>query len=198
MTTNRRNVLRWMVGGSMAVSLPTSWTLQAETTSAVKGDLWDVHVHLTHAWYGEKHGPLTAEHLLRWMDAHGIARACVLPLVSPEAFWYPISTDDVLQQTKPYRDRLIPFCAIDPRTLETHLSGDRDVVDMLSRYRDAGARGFGEHKPRLAIDDPSSMRLYAACAETCPCCSISTTQPTWILPVSPPSPMSSSHCRISS
>ena len=36
---------------------------------------------------------------------------------------------------------------------------------MLRRYIDAGAKGFGEHKPQLAIDDPNSMRLYEACAE---------------------------------
>jgi predicted TIM-barrel fold metal-dependent hydrolase len=90
----------------------------------------------------------------------------VLPLVSPEAFWYPVSTDFVLRETAPYRDRLIPFCAIDPRTLGTHLPTRDDVVALLRRYQDAGARGFGEHKPRLAIDDPLNWRLYEACAET--------------------------------
>jgi predicted TIM-barrel fold metal-dependent hydrolase len=99
------------------------------------------------------------------MDAHGLSQAVVLPLVSPEAFWYPISTEYVLTATAPHRDRLIPFCAIDPRTLATHLAQQSEVVDMLRRYIDAGAKGFGEHKPQLAIDDPNSMRLYEACAE---------------------------------
>jgi predicted TIM-barrel fold metal-dependent hydrolase len=99
------------------------------------------------------------------MDAHDVSRAVVLPLVSPEAFWYPVSTEYVLTATAPHRDRLIPFCAIDPRTLTTHLPQQSEVVDMLRRYIDAGAKGFGEHKPQLAIDDPNSMRLYEACAE---------------------------------
>jgi len=30
---------------------------------------------------------------------------------------------------------------------------------------DAGAKGFGEHKPGVAIDDPRNMRLYEACSE---------------------------------
>jgi predicted TIM-barrel fold metal-dependent hydrolase len=41
----------------------------------------------------------------------------------------------------------------------------QEVVDMLHRFQDAGARGFGEHKPMLPINDPLSMRLYEACAE---------------------------------
>ena len=36
---------------------------------------------------------------------------------------------------------------------------------MLRRYVDAGARGFGEHKPGVAIDDARNMALYAVCAE---------------------------------
>lgn len=125
----------------------------------------DFHVHLAQRWFGEEHGPLTVRHLLAWMDAHNVTRAVVLPLVSPESFWYPVSTEYVLRETQEFRDRLIPFCAIDPRTLGTHLTDKSQVVDMLRRYRDAGARGFGEHKPRLAINDPLNMRLYEACSE---------------------------------
>jgi predicted TIM-barrel fold metal-dependent hydrolase len=126
---------------------------------------FDCHVHLTQPWYGDASNIVTVDHLLRWMDAHEIAQAAVLPLVSPESFWYPVSTDFVLRETQPHRDRLVPFCAIDPRTLATHLPTKKDVVDVLSRYRDAGARGFGEHKPMLPIDDPLCMRLYEACSE---------------------------------
>jgi len=129
------------------------------------GKYFDCHVHLTQPWYGDQRGVVTVDHLLHWMDAHSIARAAVLPLVSPESFSYPVSTDFVLRQTRPHRDRLVPFCAIDPRTLATHLPTRKDVVDVLSRYRDAGARGFGEHKPMLPIDDPLCMRLYEACGE---------------------------------
>jgi predicted TIM-barrel fold metal-dependent hydrolase len=129
------------------------------------GGYFDVHVHLTQPWFGHERGPLTARQLLKWMDQHGIAQAAVLPLVSPEAFWYPISTDFVLEETAPHRDRLVPFCAIDPRALSTHLTTRQQVVDMLKRYIDAGAKGFGEHKPMLRIDDEWNMRLYEACDE---------------------------------
>jgi len=129
------------------------------------GQLIDCHTHLTHGWYKQEQGAITATDLLHWMDAHEIAQAVVLPLVSPEAFWYPVTTEHVLAATQPHRDRLIPFCAIDPRTLGTHLPTQEEVVDLLQRYVEAGVKGLGEHKPRLAIDDPLSMRLYEACSQ---------------------------------
>jgi predicted TIM-barrel fold metal-dependent hydrolase len=136
-----------------------------ERAKAASLGYFDCHVHLTQPWYGDNREHVTVEHLLRWMDAHEISQAAVLPLVSPEAFWYPVSTEFVLRETTAHRDRLVPFCAVDPRTLITHLPTKKDVVDVLSRYRDAGARGLGEHKPMLPIDNPSCMRLYEACSE---------------------------------
>jgi len=126
---------------------------------------FDFHLHLTQPWYGDPRASLTADKLLRWMDAHGIEQAAVLPLVSPEAFWYPVTTEYVLRETLPHRDRLFPFCSIDPRTLDTHLPTNKEVVDVLRRFQDAGACGFGEHKPKLSIDDPLCLRLYEACSE---------------------------------
>ena len=35
---------------------------------------------------------------------------------------------------------------------------------MLRRYQDAGAKGFGEHKPGVKVDDPLNM-AHAACSE---------------------------------
>jgi uncharacterized protein len=121
----------------------------------------DVHAHLGTVWNTGKE--LSAEELLRWMDAADIAQSVVLPLVSPESSSYPISSDFVLAQTAPYRDRLIPFCSVDPRT--SYSGGHAGLVSMLKRFVDAGARGFGEHKPGVPIDDKRNMALYAACAE---------------------------------
>lgn len=124
-------------------------------------DLVDVHTHLGQTW--NRGEPLSAEELLRWMDAHGIAQAVILPLVSPESSSYPLTSDFVLAQTAPYRDRLIPFCSVDPRT--SYVGGSAGLVDMLRRYVDAGAKGFGEHKPGVRIDDERNLALYAACNE---------------------------------
>lgn len=121
----------------------------------------DVHVHLGQPW--NERGELTPPMLLRWMDLHQIERAWVLPLVSPEAWFFPITTEWVLEQTRGFRDRLIPFCCIDPRSATF---GERGYfLDLLKRYQDAGARGFGEHKWGGPIDDPRNIELIGACAE---------------------------------
>jgi len=121
----------------------------------------DVHTHLGQCWNHTR--PLTADGLLKWMDEHGVERAVVMPVVSPEASSYPLTTDFVLAETKPHRDRLIPFCVVDPRTA---YSGKRHGLKyMLQRYVDQGVKGFGEHKPGVPIDHPGSLELYAVCGE---------------------------------
>ncbi len=57
----------------------------------------------------------------------------------------------------------MPFCAVDPRT--GVYGGKQYFVDILSRYKEAGARGLGEHKWGGAIDDPKNIELMRACAE---------------------------------
>lgn len=163
-SSHRRRFLAGLAGFSLS-GLRISSARSEPEAARRRNALFDVHIHLTQLWYGARRGPVTAEYALRWMDAHGIEQAAVLPLVSPESFWYPITTEFVLRETQPFRDRLFPFCALDPRTLATHLTTDRQVIDMLRRFRDAGAVGFGEHKPMLPINDPLCLRLYDACSQ---------------------------------
>ena len=121
----------------------------------------DVHTHLGQCWNHTR--PLTVDGLLKWMDEHNIERAVVMPVVSPEASTYPLTTDFVLAETKPHRDRLIPFCVVDPRTA---YSGKRHGLKyMLQQYVDQGVKGFGEHKPGVPVDHPGSLELYAVCGE---------------------------------
>jgi uncharacterized protein len=148
-----------LVAGTIGVGI-AGRHFGARAKEPAAGRYVDVHTHLGQTWNSTQ--PLTAEELLRWMDAHRIAQAVVLPLVSPESSSFPLSTDFVLAQTKPFRDRLIPFCSVDPRT--SYTGGQTGLVDMLKRYMEAGAKGFGEHKPGVAIDDARNMKLYEACA----------------------------------
>ncbi len=133
----------------------------ASASETAESGFVDVHTHLGQTWNDTAY--LSPEELLRWMDAHHVLQAVVLPLVSPEASSYPWTSRFVLEQTKPFRDRLIPFCSIDPRT--SYRGGKQTLVDVLKRYVEAGAKGFGEHKPGVAIDDSGSMKLYEACAD---------------------------------
>jgi hypothetical protein len=84
----------------------------------------------------------------------------VLPLVSPEATTYLQTPEFVLRETKPHRDRLIPFCAIDPRA--NIAGGVKGFQQVVERWVDEGAQGFGEHKVGLDMDDPLMFRVYEA------------------------------------
>ena len=121
----------------------------------------DVHTHLGQTWNHTKE--LTADGLLRWMDANGVERAVVMPVVSPEAATFISTSDAVLEKTKPHRDRLIPFCCIDPRT--SYSGGRHGLKHILNSYAERGAKGFGEHKVGLPIDDRRSMEVYGVCGE---------------------------------
>ena len=96
------------------------------------GDYVDVHTHLGQTWNTTQ--PLTAEELLRWMDAHRIAQAVVLPLVSPESSSYLLTTDFVLEQSRPYRDRLIPFCAIENEVARLFVVDLQDLLEERTAF----------------------------------------------------------------
>lgn len=147
--------------GRAAAAAGTSSRQDDDQKKYPAGKFVDIHTHLGQVW--NTYEPLRVEQLLRWMDANEVAQAIVLPLINPESSSYPLTPDFVLSETAPYRERLIPFCSIDPRTSFT--GGPAALVKMLERYKAAGARGFGEHKPGIPMDDPRNLALYAACAE---------------------------------
>jgi predicted TIM-barrel fold metal-dependent hydrolase len=148
--------------GSLVASVPLGSLAQVdELVDDARPSYIDMHTHLGQVWNTKE--VVTTSALLHWMDASRIERAVVLPLVSPESASYPLSSEFVLAQTRPHRDRLIPFCCIDPRT--SFEGGQAALVEMLRRYKEAGAKGFGEHKPGVPVDDERNMRLYEACAE---------------------------------
>lgn len=123
--------------------------------------LMDCHVHLTPEETLDRE-PLTADQLVSWMDDNGVDRAVVLALDSPESYPVPAASPWVLDRVEPHPDRLVPFCTVDPRTL---VYGRETVEELLERYVDRGARGFGELKPGLPIDDERLETVYELCAE---------------------------------
>lgn len=161
---NRRQFHRTALSAVATAVAAASFAAQSRAAEPAKkkpaGSYFDFHTHIGRVLNDTQ---LSASDLLRWMDANDIAQAAVLPLTSPESSSYLITSDFVLEQTKPYRDRLVPFCSIDPRT--DYSGGQRGLVEILSRWVEAGAKGFGEHKTGVAIDDARNMKIYAACAE---------------------------------
>lgn len=145
------------LAGALAIG---AWPHSARAADERRGPYIDIHTHLGQVWNRQE--PLTADELLHWMDEVNVAKAVVLPLASPESSAYIITSDYVLEQTRPHRDRLLPFCCIDPRTSYRH--GQQGLTDMIRKWKDDGALGFGEHKCGVAIDDDANLRLYEACA----------------------------------
>jgi len=162
---SRRSFVSATLGG---LALTTTQPVAARTRSARKYPYIDIHTHLGTFYWGKS---LLPEELVKMMDVHGVEKACILPLVSPEAGPFPQTSEQAIAACELFPDRLIPFCCIDPRccTLPplrpAHVVGKNGIRDMLKRYQDLGCRGVGEHKTGLAFDHPHQMLLYEACAE---------------------------------
>src|SRR6476469_2751868 len=109
--TSRRSFVASTIAAAGAMTC-LSTPAVALAPSLPRGKFVDVHTHIGQTWNNLE--LLTADALLTWMDEHEIAQAIVLPLVSPESSGYLITVDYVLAETKPHRDRLNPFCGVDP------------------------------------------------------------------------------------
>ncbi|MEZ6047001.1 MAG: twin-arginine translocation signal domain-containing protein [Planctomycetaceae bacterium] len=72
----------------------------------------DMHTHIGR--YVNPDKTLAASDLIKWMDAHYIEKAVVLPLVSPESTLFLQPPELALDAAKEFPDRLIPFCSYDP------------------------------------------------------------------------------------
>lgn len=161
---SRRRFLNSCSAAAAAAGLASSRHSLAQDkppSSPPPGKYIDIHTHIGQTWNNVKE--LTVKALLEFMDKHEIAQSVVLPLVSPESSGYLITTDFVLEQTKPHRDRLIPFCCIDPRT--SYVGKRHGLKSILQRWVDGGAKGFGEHKPGVPVDHPGNQDIYAVCGD---------------------------------
>lgn len=123
------------------------------------GPYFDIHTHLGRTWNQDP--PLTLDALIAWMDEHNVAKAVVLPLVSPESSSYLNLTERALEAARQRPDRIVPFCCVDPRT--SYGGGRQGLRAMVKEYVDQGAKGFGEHKAGLPIDDKRMQALYEVC-----------------------------------
>lgn len=162
MPWNRRSFLATLSAASLSAVAANS-----QEPAHRKYKYIDIHTHLGAFHPGQD---LTAELLVRFMDLHGVERSCVLPLISPESapITQPVTT--ALAAYNQFPDRIIPFCAVDPRAVTEpgkragHVVGVQGLIDILKRYQEAGCRGLGEHKTGLPFDAPQQMFLYEACS----------------------------------
>ena len=104
----------------------------------------------------------TAEHVLAHLRHHGGGKAVILPndrgeSVAPSFEGQGSSeydTELALDAWRQWPDEIVPFCHVNPLRY--------DALDAIRRYHRAGARGFGEHKVRLAFDHPACSAHLSA------------------------------------
>ncbi|MFH1007972.1 MAG: amidohydrolase family protein [Candidatus Latescibacterota bacterium] len=121
----------------------------------------DTHAHLGKVLYGKD--PLTAGALIVFMDAHGIEKSVILPLVNPEEEHYSYTTEQALEDCRKHPDRFIPFVNVDPRRGTN--DGNYDFHPLIEEYADQGCKGFGEILANLPTHDPRLKSIYRACGQ---------------------------------
>lgn len=110
---------------------------------------------------------LSAEQQIAVMDAKGVDKAVILPVVGssiPGA--EPQSIGEVLRICAAYPDRFIPFCNIDPRIgKRPECMKPDNYLFTLEQYRELGCKGLGEVTARIYFDDPAVLALFGACEQ---------------------------------
>ena len=117
----------------------------------------DIHIH-ANACSDEG---FTFEKLSAWMADNAVERCCV------QQFRQTLPRNAAERQH--LRDQFAAYAGTIDRfdmLFPDEVTSTAEAVDRLSRMKEDGVVGFGEHYGEgLRIDDPKCMRLYAACAE---------------------------------
>ncbi len=101
----------------------------------------------------------TCEELLREQERLGIDKTVIMPIVSPEIY-IPQDPMDILEMSRKYPDRLLPFCNLDPRAMTN--DSHAPLEEVLSYYKELGFLGVGEIMPNMRTDDPKVQNLFRA------------------------------------
>jgi uncharacterized protein len=126
-----------------------------------QGGFTDAHVH----FHCRNAGDL--EKVDAWMKSNGVARVINHPLKQSR----PKNESErkqMLENYTKYEGRIARFCVI----YTDEVSSEAEAVKLLTREKQDGAVGFGEHYgvgggagAGSTIDDPKCMMLFAACAK---------------------------------
>ena len=117
----------------------------------------------TSAGPGTHDPPMTAEGLVRWMDEHNVAKAVVLPLVSPESSSYLNLTEQALDAAKAVPRPADPVLLHRPADV-VHRGQGRAAVDDQGLRR-PGGEGIRRAQGRAADRRPQDDGLYEVCDE---------------------------------
>ena len=119
----------------------------------------DIHAHLGLTGRLPDQRPrLGVEQLIDRMNREGIDQAVLLPLESPENNTTYFLTEQAIEATQRYPERLIAFAHIDPRM--------RRCTRMIEYFaKTYEVKGYGEMLDGLAFDDPLHLDIYAKCSD---------------------------------
>ncbi len=95
--------------------------------------------------------------IVEMYDAHHIECGILMPLIGPETY-LPQSNEEILEMTRLYPGRFLPFCNLDPRGISN--SPTTDFSPWLSWYKDHGFKGIGEFMPNLPFTHPLVMNFF--------------------------------------
>ena len=129
--------------------------------------LIDDHVHVTRSRTTRRPDGdtfCTPDKLIEKMDADGVDKAVLLPIVSPECRNRWVTTEDCLEICAVYPDRFYTFCNLDPR-MDTN-NEKADFSRYLAWYKEAGCKGVGEVTANMPFDDPLVVNMLKHC-EAC-------------------------------
>ena len=122
----------------------------------------DIHVHTAGAadlpWGPGRECPATPKQLVDMYDGVGIAKAVLLPFVTPECNILTQSNEEMLRIAEEFPGRFIPFCNIDPRLSVN--SPELDLSFVINHYKAKGCKGIGEITANLPFDDPRVTNLF--------------------------------------
>lgn len=130
----------------------------------------DIHTHITYGnceeysmLLGKK--PFTVRTLIKKMDADGIDKSVLLPLVNAEVMdYYGVAGNlECLEAVKKYPDRLMTFCGIDPRSMMNYKKGN--LSKLLTVYKKLGCIGIGEMCASVPITHKLYQNLFYAAGE---------------------------------
>ena len=134
----------------------------------------DIHAHATPFWeYAPLRDPekpgsthLSPELLIAEYDKLGIEKGIVLPLLSPEAIFPSVPSENCKYMADMHPDRLLWFCNIDPRIDPKNKKTLYETfVRILNHYKSLGAKGVGEITAQIDADDPRLDVLFSACED---------------------------------
>lgn len=129
----------------------------------------DVHAHCTlypdivPKYIGLDYAMPGPDVLMDFYDKLNIERGLLLPIISPEAFYFTMTNENCKTIADAHPDRFFWACNVDPRAI-TH-TNDAQLGYLLEHYKNLGAKSFGELTSNLYADDPMTDNLLGYCAE---------------------------------